>query len=191
MMKTLLHFCKFLLKLENPVSFGLTNEELAVLLKYSRKIRVIVEIGCFEGKTSAALAQNTSGFVYAIDIFPTGMFGISYSEWIAKIHCKRKGIKNITFIKDLSHKVAQDFREQIDFLFIDGDHRYEAVKQDWLDWFHKVRNGGIIALHDCKQTANHPYYLGSMQLYEQDISTMKEVEEIDSVDSLVIFKVNR
>jgi hypothetical protein len=33
-------------------------------------------------------------------------------------------------------------------VFIDGAHDYESVKQDFDDWFHKVVDGGIVALHD-------------------------------------------
>jgi predicted O-methyltransferase YrrM len=35
-----------------------------------------------------------------------------------------------------------------DFVFIDGDHRYEAVKKDFEMYSSMVRPGGIVALHD-------------------------------------------
>ena len=38
----------------------------------------------------------------------------------------------------------------VDFLFIDADHSYEAVKADWSQWFPKVKRNGYIALHDAK-----------------------------------------
>jgi predicted O-methyltransferase YrrM len=36
----------------------------------------------------------------------------------------------------------------IDFLFIDGDHSYKAVKSDFENYSKFVRKGGIIAFHD-------------------------------------------
>ena len=36
----------------------------------------------------------------------------------------------------------------VDFLFIDGWHSYEAVKQDYINYSSMVRSGGIIAIHD-------------------------------------------
>jgi predicted O-methyltransferase YrrM len=40
---------------------------------------------------------------------------------------------------------------QIDMLFIDGDHSYAGVKQDFLQYHSLVRDGGLIALHDIVQ----------------------------------------
>ena len=37
---------------------------------------------------------------------------------------------------------------QFDFLFIDGDHEYDGVLADFLCYYHAVRPGGLIALHD-------------------------------------------
>ena len=37
-----------------------------------------------------------------------------------------------------------------DFVFIDGDHRYESVRRDIQAWLPKVRPGGIMGGHDCE-----------------------------------------
>ena len=36
----------------------------------------------------------------------------------------------------------------LDFVFIDGNHQYEPVKEDIADWAPKVRQGGIVSGHD-------------------------------------------
>ena len=38
--------------------------------------------------------------------------------------------------------------ELIDVLFIDGDHRYDGVRSDFLNYRDLVRDGGVIAFHD-------------------------------------------
>lgn len=38
--------------------------------------------------------------------------------------------------------------ESIDFVYIDGNHRFEYVMQDLIKWCPKVRRGGIVAGHD-------------------------------------------
>jgi len=40
------------------------------------------------------------------------------------------------------------FPSGVDFLFIDGDHSFEGVKQDYLLYSQLVKQGGVIALHD-------------------------------------------
>ncbi len=45
--------------------------------------------------------------------------------------------------------------EPIDFLFIDGDHSYEGVKQDFVEYGAFVRGGGIVAFRDI-----HPHSCG-------------------------------
>jgi Methyltransferase domain len=47
-----------------------------------------------------------------------------------------------------SKEAAREWRQPIRLLWIDGDHRYESVKQDFLLWEPFVVNGGIIAMHD-------------------------------------------
>jgi len=42
---------------------------------------------------------------------------------------------------------------KIDFLFIDGDHSVEAVKNDWNNYSPLVGSGGIIAFHDYDYSA--------------------------------------
>ena len=39
-------------------------------------------------------------------------------------------------------------RGTIDFIFIDGDHSYEACKADIAAWAPLVKKGGVIAFHD-------------------------------------------
>lgn len=152
-MKSLVHAFKVLVGAETPAS-QVTDRELSCLLKYAQGAEVIVEIGCFEGKTTAALAGSTAGRVYSIDPFFSGRLGISYGELVAKFFCWKLRLKNIQFLKAFSHDVAPAFQQAVDFIFIDADHSYEAIKRDWEDWFPKVKTGGLIALHDCKVSEN-------------------------------------
>lgn len=45
--------------------------------------------------------------------------------------------------------------ELLDFLFIDGDHSYEGVKQDFEMYSELVREGGLIVFHDINDTERH------------------------------------
>jgi predicted O-methyltransferase YrrM len=187
-MKTLLHTIKFLFRLDTPES-QVTDQELQTLIKYLPLTGVVVELGCYEGKTTAHLARNSNGIVYTIDPFPRGRLGFSYGERIAKTYCRRQGRSNVRFLKGLSYDHVSAFREAIDFIFIDADHSFEAITRDWEDWYPKVKSGGIIALHDSRQAANSPEYLGSMKFYDTYLPGVAGVNEIDGVDSLSVFRV--
>ncbi len=43
----------------------------------------------------------------------------------------------------------------IDFLFIDGDHSYEGIKQDFLMYSPFCKSGSIIAFHDINDSQRH------------------------------------
>lgn len=173
--------------LDSAVS-QVTEQELEMLLRYSHDARTICEIGCYEGRTSVALAKSTSGTVYSIDPFFRGRLGICYSEWVAKLNRRRNGTQNLIYLKGLSEKVSREFDLPIDFLFIDADHSYDAVRLDWKQWFPKVKHGGYIALHDCRPAVNSPQLLGSMRFYSEDVPKIAGIRECDGVDSLVILQ---
>jgi len=41
---------------------------------------------------------------------------------------------------------------ELDFLFIDGDHTYEGVRADFMMYSPFVRDGGLIAFHDVAES---------------------------------------
>ena len=48
-----------------------------------------------------------------------------------------------------SIQASKDYvNESIDFIFIDGDHSYDAVRADIVTWTPKLKKDGIIAGHD-------------------------------------------
>jgi len=67
-----------------------------------------------------------------------------------------KFMKNMESVKHVinpivgkSHDVVKNYKdESLDFVFIDGAHDYESVKQDITDWYPKLKKYGIIAGHD-------------------------------------------
>jgi predicted O-methyltransferase YrrM len=186
-MRTLFHLCRVLAGLDPPET-QVTADELAMILKYAHSAEKLVEVGCYEGGTTAALALNTPGQVYSVDLFTPGKAGICYAYWIARSHLFRNGINNVHLIKATSLEAARRFRWKIDFLFIDADHSREGVESDWSGWFPKVRSGGIIAMHDCRVSKNSPVELGSMQFYREHLLNLEDVSELDGVDSLAVFR---
>jgi hypothetical protein len=68
-------------------------------------------------------------------------------QWI-KCH-ERLAPYNVTFMRMLSMvAVLQVAPASLDFVYIDGNHRYEYVLSDLECWSAKVKSGGIVAGHD-------------------------------------------
>jgi predicted O-methyltransferase YrrM len=133
--------------------------ELLGLVKIleTHKLDKICEIGTFKGGTLfiwCQLATNKAR-IFSIDL-PGGPFGGGYDERaIPFFQSFRKPGQVLECLRGDSHSPAIRKRlarmigeEQLDFLFIDGDHSYSGVKKDFEDYSPFVGPGGIIAFHD-------------------------------------------
>lgn len=127
----------------------------------------LVEVGAFKGQTTAVLSASApDGQVAAIDPMRWASRPASPGEWIDTLlhpfsyerafwrNVRRSGHDNVRLFKHLSHDPALLAKDdpalrELDFLFIDGEHLYESVKQDFENWGARVRRGGLVLLHDC------------------------------------------
>ena len=58
----------------------------------------------------------------------------------------------IVWIFEYSDKAAIKIQdEELDFVYIDGNHRYEYIKKDIELYYPKVKKGGLISGHDYKK----------------------------------------
>ena len=72
-----------------------------------------------------------------------------WPQWAKSKKCKLHLIPDSSQNVKTLEKTKSVFNdEQIDFLFIDGDHSYYGVKSDYEMYGPLVRSGGIIAFHD-------------------------------------------
>ena len=56
--------------------------------------------------------------------------------------------KKITWIKKMSNDAMNDIEETLDFVYIDGNHDYEFVKNDIENYYPHLKKGGVIGGHD-------------------------------------------
>lgn len=135
------------------------QEELASLLAEVRQLQpqTVLEIGTARGGTLflwTRLAKDDATIV-SIDL-PNGKFGGGYSSRWGSIYQRfAKSTQKLCLLRENSHdsqtrlKAEQLFGgKPVDLLFIDGDHTYEGVKQDWELYSPLVRPGGMIVFHD-------------------------------------------
>jgi predicted O-methyltransferase YrrM len=117
----------------------------------------VLEIGTSYGGTLYlwTRAASPDATIISIDL-PGGKFGGGYSQVRAPLYRRFARDKQVIhLLRADSHApetqahVRKIFKNaKIDFLFIDGDHTYEGVRQDWEQYAPLVRDGGLIAFHD-------------------------------------------
>ena len=79
------------------------------------------------------------------DRFEQGDFNDMLS--IAKNKVKHYSDK-VEFIKELSENAADKIPDNLDFVYIDGNHKREYVLKDLELYYPKVKKGGVIGGHD-------------------------------------------
>ncbi len=62
---------------------------------------------------------------------------------------------NIHILREKSHNAIHRITEDLDFLFIDGNHEYEEVKRDITLWSQRIKPGGLIMGHDYSWNAEN------------------------------------
>jgi predicted O-methyltransferase YrrM len=98
-----------------------------------------VELGVHHGNMSTELLKRRQDlFLWMVDIndltLPLAERNTEFAADRRKVVCRP------------THKVR--FRGEFDFVFIDADHSYEAVKRDITLWRPKVKPGGWLCGHD-------------------------------------------
>ncbi|WP_239404649.1 class I SAM-dependent methyltransferase [Frankia sp. Cj3] len=109
-------------------------------------VEVVVEIGCDAGGTLWAW-QQLPGVRRVIGV------DLPKAEFSTGRELDRAGAEMVIFGDSHADDVRNTLvgvlgNEPIDLLFIDGDHTYEGVRQDYEMYSPLVRPGGVIAFHD-------------------------------------------
>lgn len=130
-----------------------TAAEHGALEKYARGRKSAVEIGVAEGASAVALrtAMDPEGTLYLVDPFHLSRVPVlNFLRRAAKRAVTVKGGPRIAWLEAFSHDAARGWDRSIDFLLIDGDHREEAVEQDWNDWSPHAATDGVVVFHDAR-----------------------------------------
>ena len=134
--------------------------ELAKMVK-EQNCKYIMEIGTYRGGTLFVFSQLAAPRATVISLdFHFSLLGKMYGALQKPLLRKfvRNG-KSLFLLRQNSHlpqtlKVVRDLLQghELDFLFIDGDHTYEGVREDFLMYSQLVREGGLIAFHDVAES---------------------------------------
>jgi len=109
------------------------------------------EVGVREGRYSEALCKAIPGLeLLCVDLWDAYYhFDSEYGKKHLAEATARLAPYHVTMIKKPSELAALDVPDNsLDFVYIDADHRFDAVMQDLILWSRKVRPGGIVSGHD-------------------------------------------
>ncbi len=133
------------------------RESETFIKKYLEKDLVGVEIGVCKGiNAKRMLTQISLKKLYLIDPYTSCDDYSNYTmDFVGKAESKAMKVINnpkfkdkITFIRKRSQDVADEIPDNLDFVYIDGNHDYEFVKKDIELYYPKVKVGGVFACHD-------------------------------------------
>ena len=139
----------------------MNRHELVKLIVSRIPNGIFVEIGTHTGDfADFILSNSTNSTVYCIDPYinykeyDDGINDITGDELFNSVQNKLKSKfgDRVIFIRKFSENAVNDIPNNIDFLYIDGNHRYKYVLKDLELFYPKVKNIGIIIGDDAVDT---------------------------------------
>ena len=133
-----------------------STEELTWLAEQASIHTRVLEIGSYLGRSTRAIADNTKGFVYAVDKWDTvDLDGVTTPVSFDKFQVNMAGLHNFYTLRMPSLRASKGLRfTKFDMIFIDADHTYESVKADVLAWLPFLMPDGLLCGHDYNTECN-------------------------------------
>jgi predicted O-methyltransferase YrrM len=157
------------------------DDEMEYLAQSAAKSKVIAEIGSWKGRSTSAMADNTTGKIYAVDTWAgspehTEILRDKDSDWLFNEFKKNMAGLNVEPIRMTSLDAAKYFAEQeikFDLIFIDANHDFAAVNADILAWRPLLNENGILCGHDFVSG-----WFGVIQAVQKNISSFRVISTL-------------
>lgn len=103
----------------------------------------------------ALISGGLKGHVYSIELFQ-GNWDRAIREGNVRSIMKKFEVDSaITLCRGTTHEWSEKIDKQFNFIFVDADHSFKSVEQDFLDWSLLLNVGGMISFHDTNQAFSH------------------------------------
>jgi len=157
--------------------------ELKWLAENARNAKIIIEVGSYLGRSARALCDNTDGKVFSVDPYYGYMIrddgSIDYATDFQQMEKLYENLSDCIDCGKFTHykTTLRNFPRDIkaDLIFIDGDHRYNFVKEDIVVAKQMIEKGGIISGHDYY---GHTLFPGVKQAVDEEF---KQINICDSI----------
>lgn len=142
-------------KQQDPTSNRKHLEPHLQMLK-QREDLVVAEIGVWKGENAERICELLDvRKIYLIDPYDEyeeyneGKSDISrLTNAESEAHNRLKGYSYIEWIKDYSTKAVEKIDDELDYIYIDGNHAYKFVKSDIVNYYELLSEDGILAGDD-------------------------------------------
>jgi len=193
-MKVMTHFALWCLGLA-AAETQTSQAERDCLAHHAAGRKRLVEVGVWHGVTTCRLrkAMDPKGMLIGIDPYPKGRLGFSVQRVIAHREVSRIPSGTIQWQPLTGVAAARAHREAggepVDFIFIDGDHSYEGLHNDWQAWSDLVEPDGIVALHDSRSSATRQIDNAGSAIFTREVILKdSRFEAIETVDTLTVLR---
>lgn len=141
------------------------------------------EVGVFRGQNSADLLTHYPQL--QLTMVDSG-WGSEFRNKFEPNDVEKEAREKVKFaegrhsiITTPSPQCAADFEDEwFDFVFIDADHTYDAVKADIAAWWPKVRPNGVLAGHDYRSLMDRKGKFGVSQAVNEFVDEKRLKVEI-------------
>lgn len=140
----------------------MTREEFIIKELNERNYKVGAEIGTFRGEYAKHILSNWNGTLYLIDIWrkldwneytDTSNRDIEENVWLDAMKSIQGYEERALMMRMQSNQASKLFADDsLDFVYIDANHKYDAVKEDIELWWPKIKSGGMLSGHDYMHT---------------------------------------
>lgn len=169
-------------------------EEKQALKRYAHDCEKALEIGTYMGISANIIAKELrpGGLLFCIDPFVKrkGMKNPGLS--IAERDLARNGVSSkVVFLTGFSTdpEIKSQLPNDFDFIFIDGDHTYDGLANDWRIVKQTLTIGGIVCLHDTLIPSEEPFRnFGSVAYFNKVVKHDEQFKLIDECYSMTVLK---
>lgn len=150
------------------------------------KYKICVEVGVQRGDFSSVLLTSDLEKIYLIDPWRylkeyDDIANLSdqeqeniYQNVLERFKLNMK----VEIIRKMSLEACEHFQDNtLDYVYLDADHSYEAVKSDIESWYKKIKIGGMLSGHD---------YLDG-KIFAGDFGVKSAVDEFVKKNNLELF----
>lgn len=139
------------------------GSELHGLIELLPEKSVVAELGSFSGESAIQfLGSQKISVLVCVDLWAGGYdpgdlaSGADMEAAEASFHVLVNDDPRVRVLRKDTQAAAQDIEDgMLDLVYLDANHKYEAVVTDLWAWIPKIKAGGLIAGHDYREES-HP-----------------------------------